>query len=422
MANDYCEKIDEMVMEFVKNSTDFFMLVRNLKSVHPIEIQNSIYRLFENGLLSQSQFIQIESSAKTQTLEEDDSLKTLPVPHLVDFDWRFSREGIKWLVKKINTYIETAGVIVFIGSPLLYKHYCKNLTTNTEIYLIDFNADKHIKNETFGVNCHIINCNIKYEFKGNIKLEEIRADIVVMDPPWYLEYYQRFFDICNTICKVDGRILGVFPPEMTRNSISDEKQQLSDYVRLLGFEDLVFEKHCIGYSTPPFEKNVLRVKNINNYPNNWRIGDFFITTRKFHCPINLSNSSVCFSSENTIWSETNLGKIRIKFKQKPIDRDSIFDIKINSLYDGDIYPSVSRRFEGHKEINIWTCGNRVYNCSNIPLMHIILQQIECQDIGRSLELDYSVNLTDWQKKGINLAQNILYEMKLAEEKEYGDWG
>ena len=57
----------------------------------------------------------------------------------------------------------------------------------------------------------------------------------------------------------------------------------------------------------------------------------------------------------------------------------LFSIKVAKfmIYKcDDIFPSVSRRFTPDSDINLWTSGNRVFHCNNIPLLVEILNAIK----------------------------------------------
>ncbi len=422
MSNSFYQQIDNLTIETSQKTTDFYEFICNMRGVHPIEIIHSLNRVYNNGNIGLNVYDQIILSAKSKRLnEKDDSHNRLPVPHMVDYDWRFSKQGISTFTGKIDSIITTTNVksVVFIGSPSLFKYYCNCEFGNIQFYLIDFNANQHIRKSELLDNQHVIDCNIHYEFPVGISLDSIKADIIVMDPPWYPEYYERFFEISRKISRIGSVVLGVYPPDMTRSTVVTEKQRLSDFIRKLGFGDLIFEPHCIEYSTPPFEKNVLKANLINNYPANWRLGDLMVTT--FIANTCEQVAEECFFTSNCGWSEKRSGIVRIKFKQCASTSNDLFNISISHLYNEDIYPSVSRRYNGCKSINVWTSGNRVFNCSNVPLLIRILEGLNDFDIINSLQNEYETSFFSQQKKDIIEVQKFLKEIVTMETQEYGSW-
>lgn len=422
MSNSFNQQIDNLTIETAKKTSDFYEYICNMQGVHPVDILNSLKRVFNSRSIGRKEYDQAILSAQSKRItKKDDSDNMLPVPHMVDYDWRFSRQGISTFTKRINSIIAKTDVkaIVFIGSPSLFKYYCSYEFVNIQFYLVDFNANQHIKKSELRSNQHVIDCNIHYDLPAEIKLDSIKADVIVMDPPWYPEYYERFFEICVKVSHIGSIVLGVYPPEMTRSTVAEEKQKLSEYTRKLGFSDLRFDLHCIEYSTPPFEKNVLKANNIYNYPANWRFGDLMFSTRVTNTCELLTEH--CFFSKNCGWSEKRCGIVRIKFKQDSLTPDDIFSISLYHLYNDDIYPSVSRRYTGHKSINVWTSGNRVFNCSNIPLLIRILEGLDDIDIVNSIQNEYGINLINQQKNDIIEVQKAMKKIATMETQEYGIW-
>ncbi len=426
MIDSFEQEIDNLTIDTAKRTTDFCEFIVIMKGVHPVEIINSLNRIYNRGGLSQYEYEQIMLSAQSRRLYEDDSDNRLPVPHMVDYDWRFSKQGISSFSSRINSIIETTDIktIVFIGSPSLFKHYSNSGYTNIQFYLIDFNANQHIKQGELKNNQHVIDCNIHYNIPAEASIDSIKADIVIMDPPWYPEYYERFFEICSKVSQVGSKVIGVYPPERTRSTVIEEKKKLSEYIRILGFDEIEYEPNSIEYSTPPFEKNVFVANNIYNYPANWRFGDLMLTTR-------IKDSSEfmmeylmdqCLFVTNSGWSEKRCGIVRIKFKQNmECHSDDLFSISISHLYKDDIYPSVSRRYNGHKSINVWTSGNRVFNCSNVPLLIRIIEGLDDSDIISSLQNEYRVFLSHSQQKEIVDVHEFMKNISALETQEYGIW-
>ncbi len=423
MEDDYIDLIDATVKNGIEDTVDFYSIVTKCAGIHPLEIVHSLNRIHKNGILDEHTYQQIVNSIllPKQCQNNDRYQKILPVPHQVDFDWRFSDNGIEIFVGHIDKLINSRSYtrIAFIGSPSLFRHYCKSNCKDVELFLIDFNANKHISKEILPVNAHVVNCNLNYDLDTELKVDQIHADLVVMDPPWYPEYYKKFFDISDIIGDDKCLVYGVFPPMLTRESIIAEREDINIYISKLGFKELQFESLCVEYYTPPFEQNVFKSNGINNYPICWRRGDFFITHRSEKKSIN--NSATGIIIRNGGWTEKSIGNVRFKLRQSTFSEDEEFNIRLDSLYENDIYPSVSRRFKGHERINVWTSGNRVYYCTNIPVLFMILEHLYDSDIVMSFENEYDEIIPDFQRVQIRKIQNSIHAIVDLELKEYGEW-
>lgn len=422
MIRRYLDDIDNIVVNTIKDTSDFYDLISNCAGIHPIEIINSIDRIYKDGNLDDLTYKSITSSisqAKQCLLNKPKN--NLPIPHQLDYDWRFSESGIDTFVIRINELINSKSFkrIAFIGSPSLFRYYCEAGTKNIDIFLIDFNANKHIKKEFLPSNAYVVNCNLNYDLDMELKVDQINADIVVMDPPWYPEYYKKFFDITDIIGSVKCLVYGVFPPLLTRESILSERNEINSYIKNYGFNNIEYDPLCIEYCTPPFEQNVLKANGIYNFPTCWRKGDFFSTYRN-------SKTTNCYGSTGIVirnggWTEVNIRNVRFKLRQSAICEDEEFNIRVDSLYNNDIYPSVSRRYKGHEKINVWTSGNRVYYCSNIPTLFMIFEHLYDIDIASSFEEDYGVILSDLQRCQIEKVQENICLIIDLELEEYGEW-
>lgn len=423
MENDYFDLMDATVKNAIKESWDFYDLVTKCAGMHPIEIVHSLNRIYRNGILDNHTYQQIMHSISDHKQRQNNDLykKILPIPHQVDYDWRFSENGILNFVDRIDKLIKNQSLkrVAFIGSPSLFRYYCESHSKAVEFFLIDFNANKHINKEMLPTNAHVINCNLNYDLDMELRVDQIYADLVVMDPPWYPEYYKKFFDIGDIIGDAKCLIYGVFPPVLTRDSILAERSDIDAYVRKLGFEDLQYEPLCVEYYTPPFEQNVLKANGIRNYPMCWRKGDFFITFRTEKTAIDHGNTGIII--RNGGWTEKNIENVRFKLRQSTFSEDMEFNIRLDSLYENDIYPSVSRRFKGHEKINVWTSGNRVYYCSNIPTLFMIFEHLYDNNIVLSFETDYGEIIPDMQKCQIKKVQDSIRSIIDLELKEYGEW-
>ena len=136
------------------------------------------------------------SASNTNIHGFEDMPDVLPVPHILDYDWRFSRQGLEYMANAVKKIIKKKNaVIVFLGAPTLFR-YCYNKSfLHAKLVLVDINADKH----SIGIDPNralCINCNLN---GSCTELLSIHADIVVMDPPWYLNYYQLFSFFLITI-------------------------------------------------------------------------------------------------------------------------------------------------------------------------------------------------------------------------------
>ena len=328
----FYERIDAYVLNALRKYDDFNSLMKNNGGIHPIDLMSSLHRLYKCKKIHKSKYRRlVQSAERNGQVAAEDMPNCLPVPHLLDYDWRFSRNGIENLARALRSSIQDSkATVAFIGTPSLFKYCIEALHKNTRLVLVDQNAEKHAAGITSD-RTKYINVDISGSCKA---LKAIYADFIVMDPPWYKSYYELFFDRAMLMAQMD-----------TYSGI-------------------------VSYHTPPYEQNVLKANGIRCIPANWRIGDILVVQKKE--PGNRKRAVFLPSEESILWDEISIGPVRIKIRHEKGQIDT-YDIKLHSIYPSDIYPSVKRSSRGKGvDINVWTSGNRVFRCSNPALLYFAL--------------------------------------------------
>lgn len=417
----FYSEIDKIVLEIVKKHPDFYFLMKKRNEIHPLDIMMALGRLHRSRKISSTMYRKVMKSAKDKgkVVLENDNL--LPVPHLLDYDWRFDNQGIERMISLINKNCKRDNkVIAFVGTPSLFKRcFSRGDIKNTYI-LIDKNADKHINYITrcsqnfLYFKCDIMNC----------QMTDIRADIVIMDPPWYLNYNKLFFEFANSLLTIGGKIICVLPPKYTRKNIEEELESLKQYIGDLGIITEHYFRNIVSYSTPPFERNVLKANGIYCLPKGWRTGDVLIARKVNETRVNIKPIII----EESQWEEISIGSVKYKLKTNQNLEVKSADLAIEKIYINDIYPSVKRSMSiNEKKINIWTSGNRVFYCNNIPLLYYVLLEYSTRyrhyglDICKKIEESFNIKLSEQQKENIIKSLKLVEKINKKEQLEYGKW-
>lgn len=138
----FMSQMDETVLALMDDYDDFYMIMKNNRGIHPIDLQKSIKRLYRSNKIRKSKYIRIMASASNTNIHGfEDMPDVLPVPHILDYDWRFSRQGLEYMANAVKKIIKKKNaVIVFLGAPTLFR-YCYNKsflhTDKIEPYGID---------------------------------------------------------------------------------------------------------------------------------------------------------------------------------------------------------------------------------------------------------------------------------------------
>lgn len=419
----FLKAIDHRVLNVLMSTDDFPTVLSRNPGIHPIMLVQSYERLLLADLISKRKYASLMHNAEiprnTDILYPEECL--YPVPHFLDSDWRFSKRTQESLVRVVRNHIQDRKVksVAFIGAPSLFKIFSRlPNSNNADFYLVDCNASLHNQGESLPENFHTVDCRVNYSFC--IEELEVKADIVVMDPPWYFEYIKRFFEICSYSCNIGGIVLCAFPPAFTRASIDEEFQELRDYCGSLGFSELKKVRSFVTYMTPPFEVNTIKANGINNFPLRWRTGDVvisrFLTEKVQSIPIDYS-----FLTATSGWAERTLGDVRLKIKNQ-VASFSSFYLEIHHLFPHDVIPEISRSPKTTEPINLWTSGNRVYHCTNITVLYIILDNFNDPLIIDSIQSEYSTILSQQERESILACHQLITELINIESQENMLWG
>ena len=405
MTKEYFNRcMDRVVFEKLHTYQDFYLLMKFNDGIHPVNYLDSLRRLYRSRKIRKHEYKKIlNSTHKSGYTPGEDMIDILPVPHILDFDWRFSLQAIKHLCQKIRVDApKEKGTIVFIGTPSLWKYCAMHLPDRLLLVLVDINASKHMAGmDKENIAAIDIDINKKPGY-----LRKMHADIIVMDPPWYFNYYRLFFDRANEMAQLDTLIYCVMPPKFTRVAAEQETVELLKILEeQYGMEKVSYHTGDVSYHTPPYEINVLKAHGIECLPPNWRVGDLLVV-RKARVGIG-NNDDLTVHIEP--WDEYLIEAIRIKVRHSN-DKIENYSIHLNELYKNNIFPSVKRSVN-KKDINVWTSGNRVFWCDNIPLLTLILD--------RWGKLWVENEITENEKESIGIVQKKLEEIIETEMKEYG---
>lgn len=302
--------IEDAVYSKLQVYQDFYLLMKFNDGIHPVDLLRALRRLYRTRRIKKALYRKIIQSAQRRGFTPGEDMEDiLPVPHILDYDWRFSFHAIKHLSRKIRLAIPGGkGTAVFIGTPSLWKYCVLHFPDQIQLMLVDINAKKHMEGlDKENVSVIEIDINKKPGY-----LTSISADIIVMDPPWYYNYYRLFFDRANEMAKIGTLIFCVMPPRFTRATAEKETQELLRVLEMhYGMEKISYHSNTVSYHTPPFEINVLKMHGIECLPPNWRVGDLLVVKKTKVVQHDIEDLTVYQEA----WDEFIIDAIRIKIRR-----------------------------------------------------------------------------------------------------------
>jgi hypothetical protein len=336
----------------------------------------------------------------------------LPLPHPLDYDWRFHDTAVRFLLERCKALSHVSEMIVLLGTPSVLRYALENRYPR-RMLLLDANRI-------------ITDCLAKVAPAGKVVLCDISKDtlpgisspVVVIDPPWYPESIQLFIWAACQLSTIGGYVLASLPPVGTRPNIEQERGKILDWAMQLGLTLIRVEESALPYSSPPFERNALKTEGFNNISPCWRRGDLIIFSHTNQVLMNRP-SVPSFEGE---WTEEVHSGIRLRMRHS---YDQQFrDPKLESILPGNILPSVSRRDLRRRLVDVWTSGNRVFKCRGVNTLCIILRALATQcSPEHALSSFLKRELSDVERQLISCSIRQISKLVNLERKEimlYGE--
>lgn len=351
--------VDELTLSAVHHGiTTFAGLLHRLPSVYPTQLLTSLDRLLDQGAVANSLVASIRGEATACPGDLPEGRSLLPLPHPLDFEWRFTPDASRDLLNIATDLTPLTGNVLMFGTPGLAVEALSLPTSRALSFLGEENIVTRrliALNSATGSPLSIAFCS------GGLPRDS--ADAVILDPPWYMDFIRPMLTAAAMATRIGGVVLVSLPPAGTRPSADSDREAT---IRLAGRLGLDLVEHlplAIAYDTPFFEANALTAAGIYAPPR-WRRGDLMIL-RKLR---RSSRAPALSSGRRHGWVEVPVGRMRLFIKP-----DGRADAKSGLLgliphLEGDVLPTVSRRDRRRSAARVWTSGNRVYRSDNPALV------------------------------------------------------
>ncbi len=189
----------------------------------------------------------------------------LPIPHPLDFDWRFARATTAALTDELSARGTSA---TLLGAPSLWLSMRERLPAS-RLHLLDANPllaglspDAH-EHRTMIVD--LLTDPIP---------SLAPSDVAVVDPPWYPEVLAAFLWAAVPLVRAGGEVWVSMPPLGTRPGVRGERDILLERAPTYGLTLRSVRPGALRYARPPFERAAMRAAGLLHLvPHDWRQGD-----------------------------------------------------------------------------------------------------------------------------------------------------
>ncbi|WP_022940459.1 dGTP triphosphohydrolase [Psychromonas hadalis] len=289
----------------------------------------------------------------------------LPAANPLFYQWWYTLDSQEKLSRKVLDETDSAEILC-IGTPTIaatLKSY------GASVSLLDIDPDLiSLFNNTFPEN----SSGLQHDIFNELDAKYVNSfDSVVIDPPWYEEYFNVFLSRAINATKINGKIYCSIPQVLTREGIEEERRKLTQELHRLGHEVLYVEKSVVQYIIPEFESAAFKQGNIplSNQP--WRYSDLLVIRVGSNRVMDVAPKNIpdihCYSRGNmasmfrVFLSETNI------------------TTGVGLIHIPEFTESISRR-DKVPEVNLWTSSKRGYQAEDFNVVKNILK---CWSEGKS---------------------------------------
>jgi hypothetical protein len=172
--------IDALTQAAIRaGTTGFADLLCRLPSVYPTEVLASLDRLANRGLIPTGAATEMRCEAGQRAVNPPEGRSPLPLPHPLDYEWRFTCDTSRALLGLAADLSPQRGDVLLFGTPSLTV---EALSLPIDRRLLFFAEDNVVTRRVITLN-RATGSPLSIAFCGG-GLPRESADAVLLDPPW----------------------------------------------------------------------------------------------------------------------------------------------------------------------------------------------------------------------------------------------
>jgi hypothetical protein len=353
--------VDDWILAAARSSASFDDLLCGLPGVYPPDVTAGLDRLEEKHQLTEPLARRLRRRAP-QARAVAPEAQHLPVPHPLDFDWRFAPGALDRLVAECENCAR-GDLVVLLGAPSVL---CA-LESRGSVPALLLDANKAIVDVFAADGPHSAAlCDF-----GSDAIPAVVASVVVIDPPWYCDHEGLFLWAASRFCREGTTVLVSMPAAGTRPGAVEETESALAAARTWGLEVAWREPGALPYLSPPFERNALAAAGFRALPEDWRRGDLVALAATGGPRGDRPAVAAC-----SRWPEVAIGRVRIRVRPRADEHHGyLASPALRSIVPGDVLDSVSRRDPRRDAVDVWTSGNRVFACASPRTLLLLLESL-----------------------------------------------
>jgi hypothetical protein len=383
-------------------------LVRMLPGVYPTDVRAALKRLEHSGGLSVAALERLGRRSQREPVTAA-AVGDLPVPHPLDYDWRFSPSAVDRLATECERR-SNGTTVVLLGAPTVF--WALRERGRVPALLLDANP-AIVRSFARRGRYQARQCDLRAD-----PLPDLTSSVVLLDPPWYGEHELLFLWAAAQLCTWGGTALASLPAHGTRPGVANETDTSLHAARRWGLKVEARERGALAYVSPPFERNALNAAGLDGIPGDWRRGDL-VTLRATGSGVLDPPPRVTAAP----WPEAAIGQVRFRLRiVNPVPFGRVRP-QLKPIVSGDVLDSVSRRDPRREMVDVWTSGNRVFGCeSPAALRWILLAAAAGEPPDAVLTAALGRPLTGSERSSIRITMDQIRTLVSTEKEELAAMG
>lgn len=347
------EKVDLSVLQCIsRGDSNFTDILASMPGVYPTAALGAIRRLAKRGHINTSNAAKLVHQAKHQP-QQSTSYELLPPPHPLNYEWRFDKATSRNLLKEaFGVCGSSSDRTLLLGTPTLALAAMDMDVAGHATFLGERNAITRSISQMSRVRSQALET---IDSISQSSVGEFRS--VVLDPPWYDECILEMLPLAARACTQGGHVFLVAAPLGARRSSIAHRKELLQIAHRCGLSLVSETQSFARYQTPFFEANALKAAGLA-LPGDWRSADLLVLRKSI---VGHQDSFPPVPVERT-WAEVAIGRMRVLIDLSQDDAPCQA-VQLQSIMPGDVLPTVSRRDARRAKANVWTSGNRVFQCN-----------------------------------------------------------
>lgn len=315
----------------------------------------------------------------------------LPLPHPLDYEWRFDPSTRGMLADRCEQLAGPNGPIALLGTPTLTTELRSH---PGDVLLLDANASVLVALSQARRLEPIQWAVTDLETFEPPQAWRHRAAVVVCDPPWYPEAHATFLCAAAQLVRPGGIVLVSVPDTLTRPSAAQELADLRKLARQLRLAITATEPRALRYRTPFFEYRAMRAAGVPIVPLDWRAGTLWQLISTGAVPVPPAGRHRARAASDTV-AETTIEGTRIRILRRTPAAPGV--LSLQQIVRGDTLPSVSRRHSARGSAVLWTSGNTILGCADAELTAQLLRDLTDGN-GRRFRQDHERLASDLARR------------------------